>query len=384
MRGSWMGAVFMALRALRSAFLILLAAIPAAAQGKQRKELARIQSELRRTLAELEALKGAEGALDRDVSRLKTRDADSRRRVDLLQRSIRQAESRRRELKARLDSSRQVAGFWTTALSAEAARHVAIAAGRSDFYGLPELRGDEFRRAAMLEKARHLRGLQGFRRKTEEDEAAARRREAELSESRRKAQTEREGRRREYEVKKAELERTQLQLVAAARRAKELEESARALNDLIDRIARAGRWRKAGPASTLEIARNSLPWPMAGKVLRGFGREKDPELGTWTVHQGVLIGSEEPSSVAAVSSGRLIFAGPFRSYGKVVILDHGGGFISVYGGLGDILKNNGSEVRAGEEIARSGRAQDGIGGRVYLEIRRGTEALDPLSWLQRR
>lgn len=374
----------MALRVLILAALAAVSAVPAAAQAKQKKELARIQSELRRTLAELEELKGAEKDLGRDVSRLKSQDADSLRRVERLQTNIRQAEQRRSDLKTRLESSRQVVGFWTAALSLEAARHAAAAAGRSDFHGSSELWADEFRRAAIVEKAGHLRGLQGFKRKTEEDEVAARRRTTELSETRRKAQTEREGWRLEYEAKKAELEKAQAKIAAAARRAKELEDSAKAMNSLLDRIAQAGRWRKAGPTATLEIAKHSLPWPMAGKVLRAFGREKDPELGTWTVHQGILIGSDSPASVAAVSAGRLIFAGPFRSYGRVVILDHGGGFLSVYGGLGEILKTKGADVRAGEEIARGGESKDGPGGRVYLEIRRGTEALDPQAWLQKR
>jgi len=374
----------MARRILIAVVLAAASAVPASAQVQQKKELARIQSELRKTLEQLEELKGAEKDLGRDVSRLKSQDVDSSRRVERLQQNIRQAEARRVELKSRLDAARQVAGFWTAALSAETARHVGAAAGRADFYGLGELWADEFRRAAILEKARHLRGLQGFKRKTEEDEVVVRRRTSALSESRRKAQTEREDHLRQYEAKKAELAETQTRLAEAARRAKELEESAKALNALIDRIARTANWRKAGPAASLAIAKHSLPWPVEGKVLKGFGREKDPELGTWTVHQGVLLGSEASATVAAVSSGRLIFAGPFRSYGKVAILDHGGGFISVYGGLGEILKAKGSEVRAGEAIARCGQAKDGPGGRVYLEIRRGTEALDPLAWLQKR
>ena len=374
----------MALRVLILAALAVVSAGPASAQAKQKKELARIQSELRRTLAELEELKGAEKDLGRDVSRLKSQDDDSSRRVEHLQANIRQVERRRAELKASLESSRQVVGFWTAALSAETARQAAAAAGRSDFHGSAGLWADEFRRAAILEKVSHLRGLQGFKRKTEEDVVAARRRTTELSETRRRAQTEREGWRLEYAAKKAELEKAQAKIAAAARRAKELEESAKAMNSLLDRLAQAGRWRKAGPTATLEIAKHSLPWPMEGKVLRGFGREKDAELGTWTVHQGILIGSESAAPVAAVSAGRLIFAGPFRSYGRVVILDHGGGFLSVYGGLGEILKTKGDDVRAGETIARSGESKEAPGGRVYLEIRRGTEALDPQTWLRRR
>ncbi|MDT1115692.1 hypothetical protein RNI00_30110, partial [Pseudomonas aeruginosa] len=85
-------------------------------------------------------------------------------------------------------------GFWTAALSAEAARHAAIGAGRSDFYGTDEIWADEFRRDAILEKGRHLRGLKGFRRKTEQAEADAQKNAAALAESRKKVQSEREDR----------------------------------------------------------------------------------------------------------------------------------------------------------------------------------------------
>ncbi|MDE2510446.1 MAG: peptidoglycan DD-metalloendopeptidase family protein [Elusimicrobia bacterium] len=374
----------MARRGLILAALAVLLAAPASAQKSQKKELARIQSELRRTLAELEVLKASESSLGKDVSRLQDLDASSRRRVEKLQETIRRAENRRAELKSRLDSASRVDGFWTAALSAEVARHAAIAAGSSDFYGTRELWADEFRRDAILEKGRHLRGLKGFRRKTEAAEAAARRSADALAESRRRAQAERDGRRKEFESKKAQLAQTQTQVADAARRAKELEENAKALTSLIDKLSRKFRSRRpAGVKAVLDVPRHSLPWPAAGKILSGFGRERDPELGTWIVRQGVTIGTAEGSPVAAVAAGRVIFSGPFRSYGQVAIVDHGGGFFSVYGGLGQILKEKGADVRTREPIARAGAAKDG-GGRVYFEIRRGTEALDPTAWLEKK
>jgi len=375
----------MARRGLILAALAVLSAAPASAQKSQKKELARIQSELRRTLAELETLRASETSLGKDVSRLQDLDSSSRRRVERLQDVIRRAEARRADLKSRLDSASRVDGFWTAALSAEAAREAAFTAGRSDFFGTRELWADEFRRAAIVEKGRHLRGLKGFQRKTEAAEADARRRASELADSRRRAQAERDGRRKEFESKKAQLALTQTQVAEAARRAKELEENAKALTSLIDKLGRAARWRRpAGVKAVLDVPRHSLPWPAAGKVLSGFGREKDPELGTWIVHQGVTIGTAGEAPVTAVAPGRVIFSGPFRSYGEVSIMDHGGGFFSVYGGLGEILKDKGSDVRAGEPIARAGEAKDGSGGRVYFEIRRGTEALDPAAWLQKK
>lgn len=378
----------MARRSLRPAALAALAAFaaaPAAAQTSQKKELARIQAELRKTLAELDAARSSEHALGQDVTRLEGLDANSRRRVERLQDVIRRAESRRAELKSRLDAASRVDGFWTAALSAESARHAAGQAGRADFYGTSELWADEYRRAAILEKGRHLRGLKGFARKTEAAEAVARKNAADLAESRRLAQAERADRLKEYEAKKAQLALAQTQVAEATRRAKELEENAKALTALLDKLGKAARSRKpAGVKAVLDVPRHSLPWPAEGRVLSGFGREKDKDLGTWTVRQGVTMATPAAATVTPVAPGRVIFAGPFRSYGRVVIVDHGGGFFSVYGNLGEILKDKGTDVRVDEAIARAGGAKDGSGGRVYLEIRRGTEALDPAAWLEKK
>jgi septal ring factor EnvC (AmiA/AmiB activator) len=364
---------------------VALSSASASAQVKQKKELARIQAELRKTLAELDGLRSSEKALDRDVNRLENLDATSRRRVERLQDVIHRAESRRTELKSRLDAASRVDGFWTAALSAEAARNSADRTGRSDFYGTGELWAEEYRRAAILEKSRHLRGLKGFRRKTEAAEADERKKADEFAGSRRRAVAERDDRRKEYESKKAQLALTQTQVAEAARRAKELEESAKAMTALLDKLGRAAKYRKpAGAKAVLDVPRHSLPWPAEGKVVSGFGREKDPELGTWTVRQGLTLATRASAPVTPVAPGRVIFAGPFRSYGQVVIVDHGGGFFTVYGGLGEILKDKGADARAGEPIARAGEAKDGSGGRLYLEIRRGTEALDPAAWLEKK
>lgn len=370
----------MARRILILAALLSLSAAPAAAQLKaKRAELSRIQGELAKTLRELEELREAEQELGDDVKGLASRDALSRRRVESLQTDIRRAEAKRAALKSRLDAAKSVAGFWAAAIASEAARHSAVGAARSESYGTRELWSEEFRRAAILEKGRHLRGLHGFRLKTEEVAAETGRRARELDESRRRAQREREGHRREFEAKKAALEEAQVKVAARARRAKELEDTAKAMAALIEKLGKrdAQRYVKPGGIPRLSVPPHSLPWPVAGKILRPFGRERDEQLGTWTVRQGVLFSSSAGAAVAAIASGSVIFAGPFRSYGQVVIVDHGGGFFSVYGELGEIVKAKGDTVRRSEKLASAAN-------QVYLEIRRGTDALNPADWLEKK
>ncbi len=367
----------MARRVLILAGLLALSAAPAAAQLKaKRKELSRIQVELKQTLRELSELRDEEKELGADVKGLESRDAQSRKRVEGLQSDIRRAEARRAGLKSRLDAAKSVAGFWSAALASEAGRHVAVSAVRSESYGTRELWAEAFRRGAIVEKADHLRSLQGFRLKTEVDAAESGRRSRDLDESRRRIQSERERGLREQEEKKAALGQIQVKVAAAARRAKELEDTAKAMSSFIDKLGK-GQYRKPGPVARLERPAHSLPWPVEGKVLRPFGRERDQELGTWTVRQGVVFASASGAAVGAIAPGSVIFSGPFRSYGKVVIVDHGGGFFSVYGELAEIVKEKGDAVRAKEKLATAGE-------QVYLEIRRGSDALDPAEWLERK
>jgi septal ring factor EnvC (AmiA/AmiB activator) len=375
----------MARRAVIFAALVALGAPRASAQiSEKKRELAKIQSELRRTQAELEQLRAAEDALGHDVDRLQGLDMDSRQRAQSLQETIRLAEIRRDELRARLAAAGSVGGFWSAALSAETARHAAAEAGRSDFYGTGELWAEEYRRLAIFEKARHLRGVLGFQRRIEEDEARARQKADALDRTGRRAQIERDLRRHEYEWKKSQLEKTQMRVAEATRHARELEDSAKAMTALVEMLARAAAQPPRpvpGGAVTLNVPRHSLPWPATGRVLSGFGREKDPELGTTIVRQGMTLATAASAPVAPVADGKVIFSGPFRSYGNVVIVDHGGGFFSIYGSLGQITTSKGAIARAGEPFARAGAAASG-GGRLYLEIRRGTQALDPAAWLE--
>jgi septal ring factor EnvC (AmiA/AmiB activator) len=376
----------MARGAVILAALVALSAPRASAQiSEKKRELAKIQSDLRRTQAELEQLRAAEDSLGHDVDRLQGLDTDSRRRSQALQDTIRQAEARRDDLRSRLAAASQVGGFWSAALAAETARHAAAEAARSDFFGTGELWTEEYRRLAILEKARHLRGLQGFQRRTEEDEARARQKADALDRTGRRARAEREARRREYEAKKAQLEKTQTRLAEATRRARDLEDTAKAMTGLIEKLGRAAASTPKpapGVVAVLDVPRHSLPWPATGRVLTAFGREKDPELGTTIVRQGLTLATAAAAPVSPVADGKVIFSGPFRSYGNVVIVDHGRGFFTIYGSLGTILTSKDAAARAGEPIGRAGAGAAGGGGRVYFEIRRGTTALDPKAWLE--
>jgi len=83
----------------------------------------------------------------------------------------------------------------------------------------------------------------------------------------------------------------------------------------------------------------------------------------------------------------VIYAGPFRSYGNVVILDHGGGFFTIYGFLSDIKAEGGQQLNAGQVLGATGRDTQGSAmgsgaDALYFEVRVGTTAQDPMQWLE--
>ncbi|MBI4377205.1 MAG: peptidoglycan DD-metalloendopeptidase family protein [Elusimicrobia bacterium] len=360
--------------------LILSQADPGRAQMRAKQaELKKVQQELEVTRRQIEDYQKQEQALEKDLAKIESRNAQTRRRMLGLQGLVKGAEARSAELREQLGALGRASGFWRSALQSDLRGFQSAWAGRDDSYGTAELWGESLRRAAIWEKARLLTGLEGLGRKTAMAEAVTSRQAQELQLSRQRIERQHQSRLREYRQKKAEMAQAQEKAAAARKRADELEESAKALTSLLRRYGR----QKPQVDIPWNVARHSLIWPVEGAVLRPFGRERNAELDTWTIHQGVLIETRPEAPVAAIEAGRVIFAGNFRSYGQVIILDHGSHFYSVYGELKKPLKAKGERVRVGQIIGQSGRSENGRG-RLYLEIRRGTEAMDPLAWLRKK
>jgi len=142
---------------------------------------------------------------------------------------------------------------------------------------------------------------------------------------------------------------------------------------------------RISPAVPFGSARGLLPRPANGDLLEGFG---DPD-GLGGIAQGVSIGTRPGARVAAPSDGWVEFAGPYRSFGNVLIIDAGDGYRVVLAGMERIDVQRGQFVLAGEPIGtmRSDRvaAVDGVEvGTVrpvlYLEFRRDGTSIDPSPW----
>ncbi len=125
-------------------------------------------------------------------------------------------------------------------------------------------------------------------------------------------------------------------------------------------------------------ARGKLPWPVDGRLLAAYGTPRGGDARTkW---DGVLIGASAGSQVRAVHGGRVVFADWLRGAGLLVILDHGNGYLSLYGHNQSLLKDAGDMVDAGEAIATVGTSGGQEMPALYFAIRQQGRPSDPAQW----
>ena len=200
-----------------------------------------------------------------------------------------------------------------------------------------------------------------------------------------------------FNKKKKDLDVTQRKVNAVRKEINELNKSAAELNNLLASFEKKRKAadakkgtvnNKSAKANTpkLDIPAHSLPWPVQGKVISKFGKEYRSDLNTWIFRDGIKISARAGGPVYSVEAGSVIYAGPFRSYGNVVIMDHNKGFFTIYGFLREIQVKVGDKLEKQNALGTVGvdtQASSGTGqNAVYFEVRQGTTALDPEDWLK--
>ena len=130
-----------------------------------------------------------------------------------------------------------------------------------------------------------------------------------------------------------------------------------------------------GPMSK---ARGKLPWPVNGRLIAKFGSARGGDSrSSW---DGVMISAAAGSPVKAVHGGRVVFADWLRGAGLLVILDHGDGFLTLYGHNQSLLKNAGEVVEAGEAISTVGNSGGQETPALYFAIRQQGRPTNPVQW----
>jgi len=154
---------------------------------------------------------------------------------------------------------------------------------------------------------------------------------------------------------------------------------ARQLELLLPKLQRAlaNIGAEAGNRVPFAQLKGKLPWPLRGPILSPYGSARMAGAMRW---QGVLIGAQEGQEVRAISAGRVAFADWLRGFGLLVIIDHGDGYMSLYGHNQSLFKHTGDWVEGGEPIAGAGNTGGNNTAGLYFEIRHQGEPNNPGIW----
>jgi len=132
-----------------------------------------------------------------------------------------------------------------------------------------------------------------------------------------------------------------------------------------------------GGIQALQQLKGKLRWPVAGRITRGYGaRQASGNLPS----RGVHIATPSGADVHAIASGRIVFADWLRGFGLLLIIDHGAGYMSLYGQNSSLYKTVGDRVGRGEVVAAAGSSGGQAQAGLYLELRKNGRPFDPAGW----
>jgi len=179
--------------------------------------------------------------------------------------------------------------------------------------------------------------------------------------------------------RQAILSRLQAELGERSSELAALERDEKDLQQLVESLRRA---LKAAPPATNAFSspgplKGKLVWPVDGPISIPFGAvQADGKLRS----RGVLVNASAGSDVHAIAAGRVVFADWLRGFGLLLIIDHGRGYMSLYGYNRSLYKEVGDKVGAGEVVAAVGDSGGRERAGLYLELRKDGRPFDPVSW----
>lgn len=155
----------------------------------------------------------------------------------------------------------------------------------------------------------------------------------------------------------------------------ELQRSSAQITDMIKRMEEQGRITAAQHGS------GRLSWPIYGEITSPFGWRVHPIWGTQIFHAGIDIACDYGDPIRAADGGVVIYAGWMGGYGNAVMIDHGGGLVTLYGHNTSLNVSEGESVSKGQVIAQAGSTGDSTGPHCHFEVRVHGEVTQPLDYL---
>ncbi len=363
--------------------LLLFAAAPASAEDSE-QQLKELRARIGRLQTELNETQGRRDAVREEVRGLERRIHESARALRALDTRLKTTRQQRDRLSGRATDERRALGQQMAAL--ERQLRAAHAMGREEPLKLL-LNQDEPARVTRLFTYYRLLNQARTERVTAIRASLARMRDLE---QRLQAQT------RELETTRAQQQREQESFATARGRRAELlaslnlrvrdqsEEMGRLRADekrlerLIEELKTAlPALAPTAPGARFASLKGRLPLPVNGRLLARYGDDKGVGSLKW---RGTFLAAREGEAVRAVHRGRVAYADWLRGFGLLLILEHGDGYMTLYGHNQSLYREVGEWVDAGQVIGLAGSTGDAPQAGVYFEIRHDGEPVDPLRW----
>lgn len=369
----------------------LLCAAPLAAQESP-ADSREARAELKQTEAEIARLKKMLKDFEQEMSGLESELKQSESEIGRLQRESEEIETKMGEGETRVRDLREQAADLQVALTAQQDQiarqaRAAYMAGQQDYLKLMLNQDDPARmarmlryyqyltRARMTEVTRYTHTLDQIRQASAqivEQQALLEQGREQLAANTRKLQVQQTARTGLLASLQGKSRSQSEKLANAQAERAGLEKLIKSIDEVITSIPT--------PAGSLPFAKakGKMPLPVKGPIQARYGSQRggDARL-KW---DGLLIGASQGSAVHAIHGGRVVFADWLRGSGLLLILDHGGGYLSLYGHNQSLLKEVGAWVQPGEAISAVGASGGLNTPALYFAIRHQGRALDPAAW----
>ncbi|TAM44461.1 MAG: peptidase M23 [Gammaproteobacteria bacterium] len=363
--------------------ILLLAATPADAENRE-QQLEQLRARIGRLQTELNETQGRRDAVREEVRGLERRIHESARTLRALDARLKAARQQHDRLRERAANERRELGHQMTAL--ERQLRAAHAMGNEEPLKLL-LNQDEPARMTrvltyyrLLNQARtervtairaSLARLQGLEQRLQ---AQTQELEATRAQQRREQESFEQARGRRTEL----LASLNLQVRDRSQEIGRLRADEKRLERLVEEL-KAALPALAPPAAGERFAnlKGRLPLPVNGRLLARYGDDKGVGSLKW---RGALLTAREGQEVRAVHRGRVAYADWLRGFGLLLILEHGDGYMTLYGHNQSLYREVGEWVDGGQVIAAAGNTGDTPQAGVYFEIRHDGEPVDPLRW----
>ncbi len=148
----------------------------------------------------------------------------------------------------------------------------------------------------------------------------------------------------------------------------------------LNKAARLVKLEKLKLSRSFSNLKGKLKWPSSGAIAHRYGTSRNGSSLNW---KGMLINSPFGSDVRVISNGQVIFSGWFQNLGKLIIVDHGQNYMSLYGHNSELFRSVGDKVKTGELIASVGDSGGRKNSGLYFEIRQKGIAVNPSIWCKR-